>query len=90
MRISVPGHTPSARRAIVNTNGLASNFFRAMELPLSSADFTEQDTGRRRRWRSSIRAFVRMYFDGENPVGALVIPGYADRVEESSGPGMPN
>ncbi len=81
---SVPGHTPpSAPSPIVNTNGLASNFFRAMELPLVlGRDFTEQDDGTAPKVAVVNQAFVRMYFDGENPVGKpIVIPGYADRVE---------
>ena len=83
-RISVPGHTPpSAPLPIVNTNGLASNFFRAMELPLVlGRDFTEQDNGTAPKVAVVNQAFVRMYFDDENPVGKpIVIPGYAERVE---------
>jgi predicted permease len=83
-RISVPGHTlPSAQLPIVNTNGLASNFFRAMELPMVlGRDFTEQDNGTAPKVAVVNQAFVRMYFDGENPVGKPIgIPGYADRVE---------
>jgi predicted permease len=67
---------------IVNTNGLAVNFFRAMELPLViGRDFTELDNGAAPKVAIVNQAFVRQYFDGENPIGEhLVIPGYAERV----------
>ena len=83
-RISVPGHAPpSTPLPIVNTNGLASNFFRAMELPLVlGRGFTEQDNETAPKVAVVNQAFVRTYFGGENPVGRpIVIPGYADRVE---------
>ena len=83
-RVSVPGHTPgSGSLPIVNTNGLATNFFRAMELPLLlGRDFTEHDNGSAPRVAIVNQAFVRTYFDGENPVGKYVlIPSDAGRVE---------
>jgi predicted permease len=82
-RISVPGHTAATGPLpIVNTNGLAVNFFRAMELPLViGRDFTEFDNGAAPKVAIVNQAFVRQYFDGENPIGEhLVIPGYAERV----------
>ena len=83
-RIAVPGHTPaSGTLPIVNTNGLASNFFRAMELPLVlGREFTTQDDGGAAKVAIVNQAFVREYFDGANPIGErIVIPNYADRIE---------
>jgi predicted permease len=83
-RIYVPGHMPpSSAPPIVNTNGLASNFFRAMELPVVlGREFTDHDNGSSPKVAVINEAFVRTYFGGDNPVGqVLVIPGYADRVE---------
>jgi hypothetical protein len=80
----VPGHTPaSGSLPIVNTNGLATNFFRAMELPLVlGREFTEHDNDTAPKVAIVNQAFVRTYFDGENPVGKyLLIPSDADRVE---------
>jgi predicted permease len=83
-RIAVPGHTPaSTAPPIVNTNGLALNFFKTMELPLLlGREFTEQDGGSAPKVAIVNQAFVRASFDGENPIGrSIVIPGYGDRVE---------
>jgi predicted permease len=84
-RIGVPGHTTAAPGAlpIVNTNGLATNFFSAMELPLVlGRGFSERDTGTTPRVAVVNQAFVRTYADGENLVGRYIdIPGYGDRVE---------
>jgi predicted permease len=82
-RVSVPGHAPSGPPPSVNTNGLASNFFRAMELPLVlGREFTDQDSGAAPRVAIVNQAFVRTYFGGGNPLGAgLAIPDYAERVE---------
>jgi hypothetical protein len=82
--MSVAGRSaPPARLPIVNTNGLASNFFRAMELPLvMGRDFSAADTGAAPRVAIVNQAFVRQYFDGQNPIGEhLVIPNYGERVE---------
>ena len=69
---SCPAITPPPDASmIVNTNGLAPNFFTAMQLPLVlGRGFTDA----RRRWRaarsrSSTRRSCGTYFDGENPVG---------------------
>jgi predicted permease len=82
-RISVPGHTSSTTLPIVNTNGVASNFFRAMELPLViGRDFTALDNEAAPKVAIVNQAFVRRYFDGQNPVGEhLVIPNYGEQVE---------
>jgi predicted permease len=83
-RIYVPGHMPASERPpIVNTNGLATNFFRAMELPLVlGREFTVRDDGTAPKVAIVNQAFVRAYFTGDDPVGRqIVIPGYADHVE---------
>jgi predicted permease len=83
-RISVPGRTAATGPLpIVNTNGLASNFFRAMELPLMiGRDFTELDNATAPKVAIVNQAFVRQYFNGQNPIGEhLLIPSYAERVE---------
>jgi predicted permease len=83
-RMSVAGRAaPSATLPIVNTNGLAANFFQAMELPLvMGRDFTATDTDASPRVAIVNQAFVRQYFDGQNRLGEhLVIPNYGERVE---------
>ncbi|MFL6279391.1 MAG: FtsX-like permease family protein [Vicinamibacterales bacterium] len=83
-RIFVPGHTPSSGPLpVVNTNGLAPNFFVAMELPLVlGRDFTEQDDALAPKVAIVNQAFVRMYFDGENAIGNhIAIPTYGERIE---------
>jgi predicted permease len=74
-RIAVPGHAPPADAApAVNTNGLAPNFFAAMELPLVlGRGFTTQDDGTRPRVAVVNQAFARMYFGDENPVGRHIV-----------------
>jgi predicted permease len=74
-RIVVPGHAPPPDAAMaVNTNGLAPNFFAAMELPLVlGRGFTNQDESTRPRVAVVNQAFVRMYFGDENPVGRHIV-----------------
>ena len=74
-RIVVPGHAPPSDAPIaVNTNGLAPNFFAAMELPLVlGRGFTEQDDSTRPRVAVVNQAFARTYFDDENPVGRQIV-----------------
>ncbi len=82
-RISVPGRTTaSGSLPIVNTNGLASNFFRVMNLPLvRGRDFSDRDTATAAKVAIVNQAFVRTYFGGENPMGQDIgIPNYADRI----------
>ena len=83
-RVSVPGHTPpSGALPIVNTNGLASNFFRAMELPVVlGRGFTEQDNGAASQVVVVNQSFVRTYFDAQNPIGRhIVIPDFSGPIE---------
>jgi len=74
-RIVVAGHAPPPDAPIaVNTNGLAPNFFAAMELPLVlGRGFTEQDDGTRPRVAVVNQAFARKYFGNENPVGRHIV-----------------
>ena len=84
-RIVVPGYVPAPGASmIVNTNGLAPNFFTAMELPLVlGRGFTARDDGDRPRVAVVNQAFVRAYCGGENPVGRRITIGPAptDQVE---------
>jgi predicted permease len=82
-RIAVSGAPSSGPPPIINTNGVGSNFFRAMELPLVlGRDFAARDTLTSPKVAIVNQAFVRAYFNHENPLGGqLVIPGYGDSVE---------
>jgi len=84
-RITVAGYTPPPGTSmIVNTNGLAPNFFTAMGLPLVlGRAFTDRDDGSAPRVAVVNQAFVRTYLGGENPVGRHIGIGAAptDRVE---------
>jgi predicted permease len=84
-RVSVPGHAPPPGTSmIVNTNGLAPNFFEALELPLTlGRGFTPRDDEAAPRVAVVNQAFVRIYHGGENPVGHRIGigPGAADQVE---------
>jgi predicted permease len=83
-RIGVRGHLPaSGTLPIVNTNGVAVNFFRAMELPLLlGREFTDHDTASSPKVAIVNQAFVRAYFNGENPIGRhLEIPAFGEPVE---------
>lgn len=69
---------------IVNTNGLAPNFFEAMELPLVlGRGFTAGDDAAAPRVAIVNQAFVRIDHGGENPVGHRIGigTGPADQVE---------
>ena len=70
-RITVPGVTPAPGvSTVVNTNGLAPNFFAAMELPLLlGRGFTDADDLDTPRVAVVNQAFVRTYLGGEYPVG---------------------
>ena len=80
-RIVVPGHTPPPGASmIVNTNGLAANFFTAMQLPLVlGRGFTDGDNGGAPPVAVVNQAFVRTYFDGQHPVGHSIRVGAAPR-----------
>ncbi len=82
-RIAVPGHVPTAGPLpIVNTNGLAANFFEVMDLPLMlGRGFTAQDDGGAPKVAIVNHAFVRTYFGGENPIGKDIgIPNYGEHI----------
>ena len=74
-RISVPGHAPPPDAAApVNTNGVAANFFTAMELPLVlGRGFTDRDDRTRPRVAVVNQAFARKYFGDESPVGRTIV-----------------
>ena len=84
-RISVPGYVPvPGVPLVVNTNGLAPNFFAAMELPLVlGRGFTAQDVEAAPRVAVVNQTFVRTYLAGESPVGRRIGIGPAptDQVE---------
>ena len=69
---------------VVNTNGLATNFFATMELPLVlGRAFDDRDDGPSAKVAIVNQAFVRQFFGGDNPVGRAIgiSLGYGDRVE---------
>jgi predicted permease len=70
-RTIIPGYTPPAGELmIVNVNGVAPNFFTAMEIPLLfGRSFTARDDEDASRVAIVTHAFARRYFAGENPVG---------------------
>ena len=84
-RIAVPGTTPPAGAPpVVNTNGLATNFFATMELPLVlGRAFDDRDDEPSAKVAIVNQAFVRQFFAGDNPVGRAIgiSPAYGDRVE---------
>jgi predicted permease len=81
-RITVPGST-APEPPIVNTNGLASNFFETMELPLLlGRGFDARDDETSQKVAIVNQAFVRQYGGGQNPVGQTIgISMGGDRVE---------
>jgi predicted permease len=86
MTFSIPGRTlPPETSMNVNTNGLAVNFFSAMELPLVlGRSFTERDDDRSPRVAVVNQTFARNYFGGENPVGRHLVfnaPDFRHEVE---------
>jgi len=74
-RVSVPGRTPPPDAPIaVNTNGLAPNFFAAMELPVvGGRGFADSDDGSRPMVAVVNQAFARQYFGDEDPIGRHVV-----------------
>jgi predicted permease len=84
-RITVPGYVPvPGVPTVVNTNGLAPNFFAAMQLPLVlGRGFTAQDVEAAPRVAVVNQTFMRTYLAGENPVGRRIGIGPApeDQVE---------
>ena len=73
-RISVPGRpAPPGAPIAVNTNGLAPNFFAAMELPIvEGRGFAETDEGSRPKVAVVNQAFARKYFGGDDPLGRSI------------------
>jgi predicted permease len=84
-RITIPGVAmPANLNSIVNTNGVAPNFFVALELPLVlGRGFTPADDVTAPRVAVVNQVFVRSYMGDQNPIGhALIIgPGPEDRVD---------
>jgi predicted permease len=77
-RVSVPGAARPAPNLppFVNTNGVAPNFFAALELPvLLGRGFTESDDQSSPRVGIVNQAFVRDYMSGVDPIGRRVIVG---------------
>jgi predicted permease len=70
-RISVVGAGPSAGGSMnVNVNGLASNFFGAMEVPiLVGRSFDDHDQGSAPRVAIVNQRFARQLIGDENPIG---------------------
>jgi len=70
-RAIIPGYTPSAGETMnINVNGVAPDFFAAMEMPLLlGRGFTARDDARAPRVAIVTHAFVRRYFAGGNAVG---------------------
>src|SRR5476651_784805 len=72
-RIAVTGIPLPSDAFAVNMNGLASNFFAAMELPLVlGRGFTDQDTAVAPKVAVVNQALVRQYFGRENPIGRQI------------------
>jgi predicted permease len=83
-RMTVAGKPPPPDAPIVNTNGLAPNFFTAMQLPLVlGRGFTARDDGAAPPIAVVNQAFVSTYLGGENPIGRRIGigPAAADLVE---------
>ena len=70
-RTIIPGYTPPAGALMnINVNGIAPNFFTAMEIPLLlGRSFTTRDDENAPKVAIVTHAFVRRYFADENPVG---------------------
>jgi predicted permease len=77
-RVSISGGLPPPGSAPVNTNGLAPNFFAAMQLPLLlGRGFTLADDESAPRVAVVNQAFVRGYLNGENPIARHIVIGPA-------------
>ena len=70
-RTIIPGYAPPAGASMnVNVNGIAPNFFTAMEIPLLlGRTFTARDDEDAPKVAIVTHAFARRYFASENPVG---------------------
>jgi predicted permease len=73
-RTIIPGYTPPAGASmIININGVAPNFFTAMEIPLLfGRGFTTRDSEEAPKVAIVTNAFVRRYFAGETAVGRRI------------------
>ncbi|HEX6462911.1 MAG TPA: FtsX-like permease family protein, partial [Vicinamibacterales bacterium] len=73
-RTIIPGYTPVAGTSMnININGIAPNFFTAMEIPLIlGRSFTTRDGEDAPKVAIVTNALVRRYFGGENPVGRRI------------------
>ena len=83
--ISLTGTAPAGPPPIVNTNGVAPNFFTALQLPvIQGRPFTDQDREGTPKVAVVSQAFARQYFPGASPIGRRVFmgaPAFADAVE---------
>ena len=84
-RVTVNGCTPPpGTQTIVNTNGLAPNFFQTMELPIVlGRGFDEGDEGRTTRVAVVNQVFARTFCGEQSPIGRQMTVGSlpTDRVE---------
>ena len=73
-RTTIPGYTPPAGASMnINVNGIAPNFFTAMEIPLvAGRSFTARDDENAPKVAIVTHAFVRRYFADGNPVGRRI------------------
>ena len=73
-RTIIPGYTPPAGTSMnINVNGVAPNFFTALEIPLLlGRSFTARDDENAPRVAVVSHAFVRRYLGGADPVGRRI------------------
>jgi predicted permease len=81
-RTIIPGSTAAGASVTININGVAPNFFTAMEIPLLlGRSFTTRDDEHAPKVAIVTAALARRYFAGESPVGR--------RIEFSASPNAP-
>ncbi len=82
-RITLPGFEMAANApSVVDTNGLAANFFAVMRLPIVvGRGFTNGDDENAPKVAVVNQAFVRTYFGDANPLRKLIVTGSAPPVE---------
>jgi len=73
-RVSAPGYTPAPGDSLnINVNGLAPNFFAAMEIPLLLGRvFTDHDDAAAPKVAIINQACARKLFGDENPIGRQI------------------
>ncbi|MGH9371677.1 MAG: ABC transporter permease, partial [Vicinamibacterales bacterium] len=86
MTFSIPGYRPPPGKAMnVHTNGVAPNFFAAMELPVVlGRGFGDRDDDGAPRVAVVNQTFARMYFGEESPLTRQLVfsaPNFRHRVE---------